>query len=340
MKAVKNLIRAVAFLLIFFCLLSMASAVLRRKRVTGKLNYTAKLEEFYESEEDCYNYICIGSSHAFCTVNPLVIYEETKLPGFVLGISRQPLKVSYYYLKEAFKTQSPDVVILEGLMCGSPTAITDVAMLDALAPLRPSFNKLQMVLDCAPAKDWPTYLFDIIEYHDRWKEMSEKEFIQAIQVEPDYLKGFVCTDDVVPVKNQIPDYASVEAKPLTPDVSETLADILALTEEYGAKLVILIAPYAADSSTAAAGFKGLHEWAETNHVDVVDLPEHMGEVGLDGNEDYYDTSHLNRSGSTKASRYLSEYLKTLGMTTNPKTDDAAWQADYQRYLESDPKYSG
>ena len=71
------------------------------------------METMYRLEDNSIDVLALGSSHSFVDINPSVLYREYGIAGFDLGGSRQPFWNSYYYLKEALKTQKPEVIILE-----------------------------------------------------------------------------------------------------------------------------------------------------------------------------------------------------------------------------------
>ena len=54
----------------------------------GCLLYTSSLDVLY-----------LGSSYAYCDINPSLIYAQTGLTGFVLAGSEQPLSITYWYLR-------------------------------------------------------------------------------------------------------------------------------------------------------------------------------------------------------------------------------------------------
>lgn len=64
--------------------------------------------------KDSMDVIVLGSSHAQYSFLPNLFNQETGLYSFVLGSPCQPYEVSYEMLKEALKTQNPELVILEG----------------------------------------------------------------------------------------------------------------------------------------------------------------------------------------------------------------------------------
>lgn len=56
----------------------------------------------------------MGSSHSFVNFNNGTLYEEYGIASYDLGGSLQPMWNSYYDLKEALKTQTPELIVLEG----------------------------------------------------------------------------------------------------------------------------------------------------------------------------------------------------------------------------------
>ena len=61
--------------------------------------------------------VFLGSSFAFCDINPSLVYQSSGLTGYVMAGSEQPLSITYWYLREILRTQSPQAV-LRSLWCG------------------------------------------------------------------------------------------------------------------------------------------------------------------------------------------------------------------------------
>ena len=49
----------------------------------------------------------VGSSYAFCDVIPAKIYEESGITSYVIGAPSMPPRLMEYYLREAYRTQTP-----------------------------------------------------------------------------------------------------------------------------------------------------------------------------------------------------------------------------------------
>ncbi|MBR4070987.1 MAG: hypothetical protein IKK26_00335 [Clostridia bacterium] len=295
-----------------------------------------KLEEFYGMEENSLDYVTVGSSHAYCSVNPLEVWNSSEISGFVLATQQQPLRASYHYIKEVFKTQSPKYIILEGYMSFYRDEFSEGILYDAVDPLKTSVNKFEMINALVKPEDRLNYYFNIFKYHSRWKEVTFEEAETAFIRTGDVYKGYVALQRYFTGNNLIPDYDSVNADVLPAHNLETLNDILQLTQENGAELILILGPYNGSGKSFVAIFKGLKNWAEENNVEFIDYSLLLGELGIDPNVDYYDAEHLNASGAAKISAHLGQYLKEKGLTANPNADAEQWQADYDAFKEKFP----
>ena len=60
---------------------------------------TTMVDGFFAEDTNTIDVLYLGSSNAFYDINPLVIYEEYGITGYVLGSGEQPIACSYYYLR-------------------------------------------------------------------------------------------------------------------------------------------------------------------------------------------------------------------------------------------------
>ena len=209
-ESTSKFFRAAAFLLCVALLLTFLTVFCKRKTYWGAWNYMSKVNEFYALEDNTLDYICVGSSHMYCSLNPLEVWDSTGAAGFVLATQQQPLMASYHYIQEAFKTQSPKVVVVEGWMSVAEDVHDSAVLYDAIDPLKPSLNKLEMIRNLVPKGERKAYYLNLIKYHSRWQEMTLYElycFAKSIFVTPvDRYRGFVALDGEYETQNMIPDY--------------------------------------------------------------------------------------------------------------------------------------
>ena len=108
MKNGKERIFAAAFAVLAALLLGLAGLALRPARV----NYGAVWGPYRAEPADSLDYLYLGSSYAYCDVNPALVYDASGLTGYVLAGPEQTLSQTYYYLKEALRTQSPQLSLI------------------------------------------------------------------------------------------------------------------------------------------------------------------------------------------------------------------------------------
>lgn len=63
---------------------------------------TTIVKGFYAEKKNDIDVIVMGSSNSFCTVDPIVLYEEYGIAAYDFGSSSQPMNISVLYLKKRF----------------------------------------------------------------------------------------------------------------------------------------------------------------------------------------------------------------------------------------------
>ncbi|MBR6676703.1 MAG: hypothetical protein IKL24_05160 [Clostridia bacterium] len=328
--------RIVAFVLCACIMFSFISAYCERKTYNGSWNYMSKLNEFYGMKKNSLDYIGVGSSHMYCTLNPLEVWNETGAAGFVLATQQQPLRASYHYIKEALRTQSPKYVILEGYMICGESTYDNAVLYDAIDPLRFSLNKIEMINSLVEYDKRPDFYFNVLKYHTRWNSLTPNEVNVLFDEHIDTYKGFVALDGNFEGQNIVPDYENTKDIELSEFNTDILNDIYDLVEKSGAELVVMFAPYDASNPALAERTKALTKWAEGKGVDVLDYSTMFDELDIDPANDYFDGGHLDCSGAAKVSVHFADYLADKGVGKNELIDTEKWQEDYNAYVAAFP----
>lgn len=330
----KKAIKIFAFILCAVILFSFISNIFERKTYTGAWNYMAKLNEFYSLEDHTLDYIGVGSSHMYCTLNPLEVWKKSGAAGFVLATQQQPLRASYHYIKEALKTQSPKYVILEGYMICAEETHDSAVLYDAIDPLKPSFNKFQMINNLVPYDQRPNYYFNILKYHSRWSSVTADEVNSVFDEHIDTYKGFVALQGSFSGNNLIPDYENTKDVELSEYNLDVLNDIYELTKAHNAELILMLGPYDCNSADLMERIKAEIKWANEKDVPVLDYAQLLDTVGINPECDYYDAGHLDVSGAAKVSSHFADYLQEKGIGKNLSIDTEKWQSDYDAYASA------
>lgn len=311
----KKLLKAVIFIGIFALFFLRVSDILEFKSLAEPWNMTLKVGGFYNEPEDSMDVMFFGSSHMYCSIDPQQFQQETGLQSYVFATQQQPLWITYYYMKEALKHQSPKKIFLEVHMSIFDEEYTDEGTnYSAIDPIPFSKNKLDMIYAAAPKGDRHEYIFNIIKYHSRWEELTPQDYDLSFKKEIDPYRGFVrlteATNDEdwdhVPVDVD----SVIESKSPTEKNIEYLKKIIALTKEEGIEMAMFKAP-----SNATIEEKQIYNYVDQlcreNGVAFVDFNTHTSAIGLDIQRDYYDRRHLNTNGVAKFVPYFCRFFQLI-----------------------------
>ena len=195
----KDLAHAVIFVVLAAVLIHCASIIMRPVHNSYGSTWDAYLCE----PEDSIDVLFLGSSYAYCDWNPEIMYAASGLTGYVMAGSEQTPSITYWYLKQALKTQSPQVVVMEGSsfffeMYQNYTQIN-------LDYMPRGIDRARAILDAAEPDKRLGLFFDLYFYHDRWKELTREDIAKLITpASADVNKGYTYVDNVYDTKGSTP----------------------------------------------------------------------------------------------------------------------------------------
>lgn len=308
MNRLKRFIRCICFFVVAALIFAGLTHIFERKTLFGAWNYTTKVNGYLNSEPNTIDVVCFGSSHMYCSVNPVVLEKQQGISAYVLATQQQPIKASYYYMLEALKTQSPKVFIFETFMVNrSEQIIPDSIIADAVDPLPWSMNKVRMVADLTEGKESKIpYFFTLFRYGSRWKELHTEDFSFNRKNLTDEHKGYAYLTEATPETKPFYDQPPIIDKIDSEDL-EYLEKIVDLCRENNITLILLYAPYAMDEKGYNACFT-MEQFAQDHGLDFINGYDLLSVIDFDFDKDFYDSGHLNYSGSYKLSGYIGDYL--------------------------------
>ena len=304
-KTGKILLTAALFVLAYFVL----NHALLRKTKYGDWNYLVKVGNFDLIEKNSMDVIVLGSSHAYCSIDNLLLKEKYGFESYTLATQQQSVKLNYYYFQEMLKTQSPEVVVVELFMVGRVNGYqSDDILHDAIDVLPMSMNKIQMIEDAVPEDKRMEHYFPIIKYHTRWKELTWDDFSFDYKSWVDEERGFVRLKQVYQTELDL-SLSLGRVRELTAEELEYLGKIENLAAENNIKLIYLYAPYPMDGNGVDYAYT-LEQYAKSKGILYLNGYELLTELNYDGATDFCDEyGHLNESGAIKLTHYLAQFLK-------------------------------
>lgn len=333
--------------LIFIIIVLMINSILSPVFVIKSDKRTKLNQGLYMHTGNSYDVVLIGSSHMESGINPDVLWGQYGITSFNYATGGQPIDVTYYMLKEILKNHGKPIVVLDVYYLGLTNKYGEEGYIrNALDNMKFSFNKLDAILHCTPRPQWLSYIFPIIKYHSRWKNITEGDFHQDLN-ENYYKKGFSAEHYPYGIDSNPKDTTADTAE--LPAKSELyLEKIISLTKEKGLKLVFMNAPYdysVTDNSTnwhrePEKLVNKVEEIAKENNIPFLNYCDKFDELNFDFKNDMYNAGHMNMSGSTKVSLNLGKYLIDNYNLKDHRNDKAyaVWNSDYNYYLQSEAVY--
>ena len=136
---------------------------------------------FYKLENNSVDALFLGSSQMLLGVNAQKMYEEYGIRAYDFGAYGQRLATSYYYLQEAFKTQSPKIVAVEvsGVFWSDDVGEANLALNYPLMPLsKEKYASLKWLLEDPWQSAWRCIPFLIS--HSMWCQTTPIRLVKGV----------------------------------------------------------------------------------------------------------------------------------------------------------------
>lgn len=302
--------RTVLFLCCFLIVFSIASVLVIQKPTTDT-------KGFYQQKKNSIDVLYIGSSHAYCAISPLELYENYGFTGYIRATSCQRSWESYTLLEEALKYQKPKLVVYEVMSAYHGDPQLETYSREVYDTMRPSITKWRGVLtdlEGAQDSDALSRFVPMVRYHERWKSLAQNDFEYIFQKNIIPYKGFALTFGKTPVKDFTSDTGTVNiqnAEPVfcTEKSEDYIWKMKALCDQEGIDFMMLKVPTAYTPYWNAGMSNGMSVLAEKMQVPFVDYNYGNDAIAMDWNEDTCDEgNHLNYYGAQKVTEAFGQWL--------------------------------
>lgn len=323
MKLVRAIITIAAF--------AIATSICLRILILKSEDGIEQMESFYLQESDTVDALLIGSSHVYCDINTGILWDEYGISAFDLGGAEQPFWNTYYFLKEALKTQTPNVIVLDVTTPGirSVEFQPEVWSVTNLYGLHWNKDRIDAThISTDNDEVFHRILNPFNTMHTRYDELNKDDFVDHNR-SINY-KGFDLREDVVPFEMR--DMSDeTEQMPITEKEETYFRKIIEFTKEKNIPLMLISAPFPVQRyENAQKIYNYEFALAEKEGIPYIDFNKgHYDEIGLDFSKDMADEFHLNTSGNEKFTKYFGKLLTEKYDLTDHRGDEkySSWDVD-------------
>ena len=313
-----------AAVLLFLLLSWGAGALLRPNRT----EFGSMWPAFRSEPRNSVDVLFFGSSLVYCDVAPAWIWDESGLHSYVMAGPEQTIPISYYYIREACRSQTPRLVMLEvtGMFYEQYQNYTRANI--SYMPL--SVNRIAAAFSAAEPGLRFGLLYPLYDYHDRWTEISSDELRANLNPTTDRFAGYTPLTDACGVPTPYERDFSADTDTYR-DNLRWLEKIRDFCAERGIDLALYIAPSA--SRIPYAALETLRNDLLASGRELTDCNEILPELMIDDSSDWYDYLHFNVRGAEKFSRWIG---RRLAAAYTAAADDPAKEqwSDRLRALEA------
>lgn len=266
-------------------------------------------------EENSIDVLFLGASQMFCSVDAGRLSSEYNIKAYDFGASGQPLSTTYFYLREALKSQSPQLILVEVCEIFKPNTEYEYSLVRNYSPMNCSFDKFKSLYLVSGdfSRAFTDTFVPLTTFHDRWKTLNDAQLGGQNDIEyvifPDRFvnvsnRGYLARDSIE--KHEVAffkhDYTERE---LPEDSKKAIDNIVEECKKKNIELVFFKAPV---SNWTKGDSNSVKTYMKSQRLKFIDLNEKIRDIGINSDYDFYDDRHLNSNGAKKTTDYLAPIL--------------------------------
>ncbi len=309
----KNCVKVISFgFILLYILLYLNGVFLYKDKTVWSTDY--RIEEYSKLPQDSLDVLFLGSSHIMAAIDPIQLWEETGIQGYDYCSRAQTFAFSYAYLRDALKTQSPKVVVLDAYSVLSGKEIYELTYTDFHLSINMDYisfdSKKELIVNYIPIEQWLSFSFPLLKNHNYYKTWErQKDETDAIFMGYCYLNNITAFET--------PIYSDDIGEMDTIDY-HYLNKIIELCEDNEIELILIKTPVVY-SDEEYRKVNAVAQICEDNEIEFYDMCKNALNLDIDYSVDMNDANHCNKDGAQKVTKYIGQVLKPKYDFTDSET---------------------
>lgn len=320
-----NFVKGIIVLFVFAISICAANRLLMHKSEDGY----DQMQSYYKQIENTVDILFLGSSKVYCQIDTGILWDEHGISSFDLGGAEAPPWNSYYFLKEALKTQKPKAIIYDATIIAYREDVLyqpEVWSMTNNYGMHWNMNRIKQLRENAETDDlFKRLLFPLDTMHSRYKELTKNDFID--ENNSINYKGFDYRNAVV--EFETPDVSTMTESFVFDEKHEKyFRAMIELSKENNIPFIVMVTPYVVTPEHQGY-FNYVEDICEEEGITYIDFNKMYDEVGIDFSTDMAENIHLNFSGTRKLTEYLGNYIVDNFDVTDHRGDTkySSWDVD-------------
>ncbi len=339
------------------------------KSITATQN---RFKWFYEQEENSIDVVYLGSSSVYRYDINVQNYDEYGFTSAGLCSAAQPFVATKYLMEEALKTQKPKLFVVDvrrvvrsvisgktgetayahrsrletyyaSLFMSMKQSSTRWRMIDAVideAVLDPDYQDDTKHIRPEDADEEAlSWQLEFLRYHNTWKDFdSFDELVNAITSTEKYdevasVNGVSLSKGMRSYSKFKGDYENTtDVEPLPECYQKVFDDLLDYIRENDLNVLFISTPYISCTDDHKKVQNYISQYLTEEGFDYIDMHDHLEEIGLEAENDFYDKLHTNLYGAEKCTRYLGKIIsEKIGKCEHSKAVDKSWKQAFKNW---------
>ncbi len=337
-------IKRIAGLALFIAVIAGIVHVSQQLFANDGSSESVRLQGFYMEEPDSLDIVVMGASEIMNDYCAPEVYRKHGYTSYPYAFAVNSVPLWKYELAEIERTQHPQVLIIEA----NGALYTEDKLIDSKDCVRLLGDNMPVSENCIryafEKTDHPMEtIFPVLKYHYRWSDIGDesvKDRLLMMQNGYARLRGAMTplyhtefsSDNVYPADGTT---AALNEK----GEAELRAFLKVCKESEIPHIVFAEFPHILDTEKAYYRHQRANRAAEIiqeEGFDYIDFTREIDAIGLEYQEDFFDTHHMVATGQRKLSDYIGKTVRDrYGITPKPQSDEnrATWE-DSAELIES------